>query len=74
MMGPQRLNAIRQELEQALSRTGQDPIQWLEEQLRAAKGGGGVPAGEGIEVLESRRRLLEKHRPAGRRPRRVRRR
>jgi hypothetical protein len=71
MMGPKKLSTIRQELEQALSQTGQDPTQWLEEQLRAAKGRRGVPAGEGTEVLESLRRLLETRGPAKRRSRRV---
>jgi hypothetical protein len=72
MMGRKKLSTIRQELEQALSATGQDPIQWLEEQVRAARGRPGDPAGQGTEVLDSLRGLLEGRGKAKRPARRVR--
>ena len=71
MMGPKKLSTIRQELEQALNQLAQDPIQWLEEQLGAATGQTAVPAGEGTQVLDSLRRVLEARGKAKRRSRRV---
>lgn len=71
MMGPKKLSTIRQELEQALGQATRDPIQWLEEQLRAAKGQRDVPGGDGTEVLDSLRRLLETSARVKRRSRRV---
>jgi hypothetical protein len=69
MIGRKKLSTIRQELEQALKRTAQDPIQWLEEQIRA-RTREGEQAPRGTEVLESLRRFLEVGRGARRRSRR----
>jgi hypothetical protein len=55
MMGPEKLSTIRKELKEALTRTGRDPIQWLEEHIQAVEAAG-KPA---PEVLQSLRRLLE---------------
>jgi DnaJ-domain-containing protein 1 len=49
MIGPKKLDTIREEIRQALAATGDDPIHWLEQQMSA----------ESSEVLQSLRRLLE---------------
>jgi len=67
MMGPKKLSTIRRELTQALSRTGSDPIQWLEKRIRASEAAGN-PA---PEVLQSLRRLLETPKKPRRRKRKV---
>jgi hypothetical protein len=54
MMGPKKLRTIRQELDQALASTGQDPIRWLEKRMTAAE-----QATRPSEVLHSLRRLLD---------------
>ena len=40
MMGSKKLSTIRQELENALASTGEDPIRWLEERIAAGKSQG----------------------------------
>jgi hypothetical protein len=60
MMGPKKLSTIRQELKQALSRTGNDPIKWLEERIRATESTGQ----QAPEVLQSLRRLFKTPRKA----------
>jgi hypothetical protein len=56
---------IRQEIEQALTSTGADPIERLEQQIATAKG-----KGDRTEVLEGLKRFLESPRRE-RRPRRA---
>jgi hypothetical protein len=56
MMGPKKLSTIRQELKQAITSSGRDPIQWLEERIQALEAAGKPEP----DVLQSLRRLLEK--------------
>jgi hypothetical protein len=58
MIGPKKLSAIRQELESALTATGDDPIRWLEVRMTAPECQGSA-ASEGRDVLQSLRRVLE---------------
>ena len=58
MMGPKKLNTIREELRRALAGTGDDPIRWLEERMATVKRQGAGAEGES-EVLLSLRRVLE---------------
>jgi len=57
-MDPKKLSTIRQEVQQALTATGGDPIRWLEERMAAVKRQGVDAEGES-EVLLSIRRVLE---------------
>jgi hypothetical protein len=67
VIGPKKLETIRQELRQAFAATGDDPIRWLEEQMSAPRRPG---AAESSEVLQSLRRFLEgTGRKKGRKPR-----
>jgi hypothetical protein len=68
MMGPKKLSTIRRELKQALSRTGSDPIEWLEQRIHAAESTGQ----RAPEVLQSLRRLLNTPRKARRKSRKKR--
>jgi hypothetical protein len=54
MIGTKKLSAIRQEIEQALASTGEDPIQCLERQIASAQ-----RKGNRTEVLEGLKRFLE---------------
>jgi len=66
MMGNKTLATIRQELKEALAKEGQDPIRWLEERIAV-----GRRQGDGTEVLESLKRVLERgtsSKPGKRRP------
>jgi len=56
VIGPKKLSAIRQELNRALTATGDDPIRWLEERMTAPIRRDS-PASS--EVLGSLRRFLE---------------
>ncbi len=58
MIGPKKLSTIRQELERALTATGEDPIRWLEECVSGRERQGSAAAGEN-EILRSLRRFLE---------------
>jgi hypothetical protein len=58
MIGPKKLNTIRQELRHALAASGDDPIRWLEERMTAPKAQSPI-APPGDEVLHSLRRFLE---------------
>ena len=58
MMGPKKLSAMRDELRQALAKTGRDPIQWLDDRIRDLERTGKSPA-SATEVLHSLRRILE---------------
>ena len=58
MIGPKKLSTIRQELQRALTATGDDPIRWLEERMTVPERQGSVSAGES-EVLNSLRRFLD---------------
>jgi hypothetical protein len=58
VIGPKKLDTIRQELRRALAATGDDPIQWLEEQM-STSGPQGPAASESNEVLRSLRDFLE---------------
>ncbi len=62
MIGPKSLSTIRQELQRALTATGDDPIRWLEERMAVSEQHGSVTAGES-EVLNSLRRFLDGKRP-----------
>jgi hypothetical protein len=54
MMGPKKLSGIRRELAEAVAKSGEDPVRWLEEQM---KGGHGRPDASN-EVLASLHRIL----------------
>jgi len=58
MIGPKKLKTIRDELQRALTATGDDPIRWLEERMTAPERQGSAASGES-EVLHSLRRVLE---------------
>jgi hypothetical protein len=58
MIGRKKLSTIRQELHEALTAAGDDPLQWLERRMATAEGRG-VDRSGGSEVLESLRRFLE---------------
>ena len=58
MIGPKKLSAIREELQRALSATGDDPIRWLEERMTTPAYQGAENTGES-EILHSLRRVLE---------------
>lgn len=58
MIGPKKLSTIRQELQRALTATGDDPIRWLEERM-ATPERQGPAASKGSDVLHSLRRVLE---------------
>ena len=63
MIGPKKLSTIREELQRALTSTGSDTIDWLEERMSAPERQSSVAAGES-EVLNSLRRFLDgKQRP-----------
>jgi hypothetical protein len=55
MFGPKKLSTVRAEIRAAFAKEFDDPIAWLEAQFSSAKRRGG----EGAEVLESLKRLLE---------------
>jgi hypothetical protein len=55
MMGNKKLSTIRKELKAVLAATGDEPIRWLEDRISAAK-----RQGDGVEVLESVKRVLER--------------
>ena len=69
MLGPKKLSTIRQELEQALAATGEDPIAWLETRIAKSKGQNATAA-ERTDVLEALKRFLEE--PRKRKPRKQR--
>jgi len=58
MMGNKKLSTIRKELEAVLAATGDEPVRWLEKRIAAAK-----RKGEGTEVLESVKHVLERGAP-----------
>jgi hypothetical protein len=58
MIGPKKLSTIRQQLQQALTPVGGDPLGWLEERMAAPEHPGSATDGES-EVLQSLRRFLE---------------
>jgi hypothetical protein len=66
MIGTKKLSAIRQEIEQALASTGEDPIQRLERQIASAK-----RKGNRTEVMEGLKRFLEPSRKPKRRKHRA---
>jgi hypothetical protein len=55
MMGNKTLTTIREEFKAVLAATGDDPIRWLEKRIAAAK-----RKGEGTNVLEASKRVLER--------------
>jgi len=57
MMGPKKLSTIRKELRQSLRKNGKDPIQWLDERMRALERAGASTA-EAVDVLHALRRVL----------------
>ncbi len=69
MMGPRKLSTSRQELERALTDTGDDPILWLEARMTALDQQGSIASTES-QVLRSLKRFLE---GTGKQPRRKRR-
>ena len=66
MIGTKKLSAIRQEIEQALASTDDDPIQRLERQIASAK-----RKGNRAEVMEGLKRFLEPSRKPKHRKHRV---
>lgn len=56
MIGPKKLDTIREEIRRALAATGDDPIHWLEKQMSAPRR---PTASESIDVLRSLRDFLE---------------
>jgi hypothetical protein len=66
MIGPTALSVIRQELQRALTATGDDPIRWLEERMSSPETESSAVCGES-EILQSLRRILETTETAKRR-------
>ena len=66
MIGTKKLSTIRQEIEQALAASGEDPIQRLERQIASAK-----RKGTRTDVVEGLKRFLESPRKRKRRKRRI---
>jgi hypothetical protein len=58
VIGPKKLSTIRQELQRALTATGEDPIRWLVARMTGSERQGSASAGESA-VLRSLRRFLE---------------
>jgi hypothetical protein len=58
VIGPKKLSTIRQELQRALTATGEDPIRWLEARMTGPARQGSA-ASEESEVLRSLRSFLE---------------
>jgi hypothetical protein len=58
VIGPKKLSTIRQELQHALTATGEDPIRWLEARMTGPERQGSAGSGES-DVLRSLRRFLE---------------
>jgi hypothetical protein len=57
MIGPKKLSTIGQELQRALTATGEDPIRWLEERMSVPERRESAASGEN-EVLNSLLRVL----------------
>jgi len=57
-MGPTKLSEIREQIRRAIAETGEDPLVWLEKQIKSAKR---KTPREGTEVLSSLKRLLEEN-------------
>ncbi len=70
MIGPKKLRTIRQELQRALTATGDDPIRWLEERMTAPECQGPAASGKS-GILRSLRRILEATRKKKHRKQRV---
>ncbi len=66
MIGTKKLSTIREEIEQALASTGEDPIHRLERQIASAK-----RKGDSTEVMEGLKRFLESPRKRKHRKHRV---
>lgn len=66
MIGTKKLSTIRNEIEQALTATGEDPIQCLERQIASAK-----RKGDSTEVMEGLKRFLESPRTRKHRKHRI---
>jgi hypothetical protein len=66
MMGSKKLNTVRRELRQALRKTGDNPIQWLDKRIRALERAGKSPTS--TDVLHSLRRVLQTPSKSKRRP------
>lgn len=58
MIGPKKLEAIREELKSALNATGDDPIVWLEKRMSEPIGSLGTATGKS-DVLGSLIRFLD---------------
>jgi hypothetical protein len=58
VIGPKKLGTIHQELQRALTATGEDPIRWLEARMTGPERQGSATSGES-EVLRSLRSFLE---------------
>ncbi len=70
MIGHKKLSEIRQQLKAALDATGDDPIQWLEQQM-ASPQSTLTDNEKGNEVLQSLQRFLKAKPMTARRSRRV---
>lgn len=67
MMGPRKLQDIRDQLQQILTDEGNgDPIAWLEQRMAASQRSRTAEQAHG-EVLESLRRVVEANKPKQRR-------
>ena len=59
MIGSTKLGAVRERLRDAVAATADDPLQWLEQRMAAAKNGA-TAGSDRTEVLESWQRILER--------------
>jgi len=66
MIGAKKLSTIRDEVEEAFSSSGEDPVQRLEAQIASAK-----RKGNRTEVMEGLKRFLERSRKRKRRKQRI---
>ena len=56
MIGPKKLSEVKKELREAFAAEFDDPIQWLEEQMKVP---GRTSKEGGLEVLQALKRVLE---------------
>jgi hypothetical protein len=66
VIGPKKLATIRQELQLAMSASGEDPIRWLESRMTRPQHQGSAAAGESAVPASLRRFLEAPGRPRGR--------
>ena len=71
MMGSKKARTVRRQLETALARTGQDPIQWLEDRIRQLEKEGN-PVPHESEVPQALCRVVQGSKKSKPQPTRVR--